>query len=131
MRRAGLALAASCALLATTDGAGAAYAVAALSAVAVLETMGETWHAVGGWCTSLGMAPPDARGSYLAVYALGFSVQEVLGTAAITAVVEHVGAPGILALGLIFALAGLGVGRLTATWVPDGVGQVDPAEAAA
>jgi MFS family permease len=105
--RAGVALAASCALFAVSAAVPGTAVVAVLVLAAVVLTAGELWHAAGAWGVSFGLAPEDARGRYLAVFSLGLATAEVIGPVLVASLVVASGAPGWLLLGVAFAAAGL------------------------
>jgi hypothetical protein len=58
-----------------------------LIAGTLLLTAGELWHSIGAWELSYKYAPEDRRTEYLSIFALGNSVQDVVGPPLITIVV--------------------------------------------
>lgn len=118
LRRCGLALFATCVLLALTPSLSPWWAVGLLLAVGVVECTAELWEAAGGWAVSLGMAPAHARGRYLGAWALGFSVHDIGGPAIMGYLVARGGPAGLVVLGGVLAAAGLLAGRAAAV-VPD------------
>lgn len=103
--RGGAALAAACLILAVAEGLSASAAMAALGIAALLFTVGEMWHVAGSWEISWLCAPEDARGSYLAVYALGIPLQEILGPLLFAAVVLPHDELGWIGLAVLFMIA--------------------------
>jgi hypothetical protein len=138
LRRSGLALLATCVLMALSSSLPAAPAVALLIVVGVVECAAELWEAAGGWAVSLGLAPAEVRGRYLGVWALGFGVHDIAGPVLMAFVVVHGGPVALVVLGAVVALAGVAAARI-ASGVPgeplpqrldavdDGVDHGDPA----
>lgn len=118
LRRAGLLLAAGCAVCATSRYAGPVVAAALLAAGVVLLALGEIAQAAGGWGLSFALAPPGRQGEYQGVFALGRGVQQFLGPGLVTALLVGVGAPGWLLLAALFGLTGLLCSRLAARAAP-------------
>jgi MFS family permease len=99
MLRAGVALAAFCAL-AAIDARIASPALAALVAVvsAVALTFGELWQSAGEWKISYDLADPAHRARYLSAFQLGSGAQQVAGPLIVTALVlPHAWGWGVLA----------------------------------
>jgi MFS family permease len=118
LRNSGLALAATCVLLALTPGLPVWPAVALLLVIGVVECAAELWEAAGGWAVSLGLAPAHARGRYLGVWALGFAVHDVGGPTIMAFVVSTAGRIGWLVLAVVVAFAGYAASRLADTGEP-------------
>jgi hypothetical protein len=128
LRRSGFALLATCAMLALVQGLPAAPAVALLVVIGVVECVAELEEASGGWAVSLRLSPDHARGRYLGVWALGFSVHEIAGPAVMGVVVARGGGVGIVAFGTVVAAAGVVASLLARHAVepaPQRVGPVD------
>ncbi|MFE5912158.1 MFS transporter [Streptomyces wedmorensis] len=106
-RRAGAAFLGSCALVPLAAGAPAGVAVAVLVAAVVVHTVGELWHAAGGFEVSYALAPPHATGQYLGVFGLGAGLAEAVGPALLIALCVGWGRPGWYLVGALFALTGL------------------------
>jgi MFS family permease len=119
MLRSGLALGVTCVLLALTPGLPAYAAVALLLVIGVVECAAEMWEAAGGWAVSLGLAPEAARGRYLGVWLLGFSVHDIGGPLVMAWVVVSAGRLGWLAVGAVCVVAGAAAARLSASAAGD------------
>jgi hypothetical protein len=115
LRHSGFALAATCLLLMLTPGLSPAPAVVLLLVIGVVECAAEIWEAAGGWAVSLGMGPEHARGRYLGVWALGYSVHDIGGPVIMALVVAKGGRYGLAILGAAVLAAGLLAGRLAAS----------------
>jgi len=103
VRYTGLVLAACCGVLLLAARVDAWAAAALLVAAIVLLTFGEIWQAIVGWELSYRYADPDQRVLYLSVFSLGGSAQQIIGPALLTSGVIRFGAPGWLALAVLFA----------------------------
>ena len=112
LRRCGFALLATSVLLALTQGLPAYAAVALLLVTGVVECVAELEEASGGWAVSLGLSPDHARGRYLGVWALGYSVHEIAGPGLMGLIVARGGGPGFVAFGAVMAVAGVVAARL-------------------
>ena len=114
LRKAGVALLMSCALVSMTGLLSAVAAVAVLVAATVAMTAGELWHMAGSWGLSFGLAPEDRQGEYLGAFAMGSRIYDAAGPALVTALTLGLGPPGwllygVLLLGLAAALAKVAV----------------------
>lgn len=116
LRRAGVALALACVLLAAAGELPAPAAAAFLVAAVVAQTVAELLQAAGGWELSYELAPEDRRGAYLSVFAAGTTVQQIVGPILLGAVVIATGPLGFLGLAVVFLVAGA-----AAEAVPKGV----------
>jgi MFS family permease len=105
LRRAGLALAGCCALVAVAGVLPRWSAAGALVLATVLLTLGELWQSGGAWAVSYEFAPAHARVRYLSVFGLGVTVQDVAGPAVLTAGVVAAGWPAWFGLAAVFLLA--------------------------
>lgn len=105
-RRAGLALAVCCGLIALAETTSPAVTVALALAATVALTLGEIYQSVGAWAVSYAMAPVESRGRYLSIYNLGATGAMILGPWLVTAVVLPAGYAGWLGLGLLLAVVG-------------------------
>jgi MFS family permease len=103
-RRAALALAGMCVLIAASHHGPVGLVVTALVGSAVLLTLGELWQSAGGWGLALSLAPDEARGRYLSLFNLGVSVTDICGVLLLTSVVLRFGSTGWLALGVLFVV---------------------------
>jgi len=104
--RAGVAIAAACALFAASGGVPLPGAVALLVAGAFVHVVGELWHSAAGWGISFGLAPEHAHGQYQGAYGMGFQVGAMLALVVVTTLAIGWGAPGWLVLGALFGLLG-------------------------
>ncbi|MFI7602162.1 MFS transporter [Actinoplanes sp. NPDC049681] len=105
-RRAGVVLAAGCAVCAISSGLGPAGGMIALVAGTVILSVGEIWQAGGGWGLAFELPPPGRQGEYQAVFGLGRGIAQFLGPALITTLVVGFGALGWLTLAALFLVTG-------------------------
>ncbi|MGC5331453.1 MFS transporter [Micromonospora sp. DT62] len=106
IRRGGLVLVLACALFAAARFGPREVSVAALVAGVVTLTLAELWIAAGSWTLSFELADPGAPGEYQGAFALGMSVESVLGPVLAVGVVTALGVPGwALLAGWFLALA--------------------------
>jgi MFS family permease len=105
-RRAGLLLAVACAAYGYAQGMPALPAVAMLLFGAVAQTIAELLSSAAGWALSYDLADQSAHGAYQGVFNSGFTAGVLLAPLVVTSTAIRFGAPGWLALGAIFALAG-------------------------
>ncbi|HET6353479.1 hypothetical protein [Streptomyces sp.] len=103
-RRAGVAFLISCSLISLSAGAPAWAAATLLITAAVVHTVGELWHAAGGFEVSFALAPKRATGQYLGVFGLGASLAEAIGPTLRIALCATWGRPGWYVVGALFAL---------------------------
>ena len=106
LRRSGLALAASCVLLALATGRPPGLAAALLVAGVAVLTVGELLQSAGGWELSYDLAPADAQGEYQAAYSMLNGVRDSVGPAVVIAALVAGGVGGWLALAAGFAAVG-------------------------
>jgi MFS family permease len=107
--QASLAFCASCALISLAAGAPTWAAVVLLISGVVIHTVGELWHAAGGFEVSFALAPDGATGQYLGLFGMGFGLSEAFGPALLIALCITWGRPGWYVVGAMFALTGLAV----------------------
>ncbi|QTD99706.1 MFS transporter [Streptomyces cyanogenus] len=81
------AVAASCAVFATTHDRGGWAALALLLAATALLTAGEIFQSAGSWGLGFELAPIGGRGGHLGAFSLGTALQDVVGPALVTFVV--------------------------------------------
>ncbi|MET9298412.1 MULTISPECIES: MFS transporter [Micromonospora] len=105
-RRAGVLLAAACALFAAGGGVPVAVAVPLLLAGALVHVVGELWHAAAGWGISFGLAPAHAHGQYQGAYGMGMQLGSMVAPVVVTTLAIGWGVPGWLVLGVVFLLLG-------------------------
>jgi MFS family permease len=105
-RRAGLLLAVACAAYGYAHGLTAPAAVALLLSGAVVQTIAEVLSSAAGWALSYDLADQSAHGAYQGIFNSGFTAGMLLAPLVITSTAIRFGAPGWLALGAVFALAG-------------------------
>ncbi|GAA4974824.1 MFS transporter [Actinoplanes utahensis] len=106
-RRAGAAFLVSCALIPLSGSLPGWAAALVLIGAAVVHTVGEMWHAAGGFEVSFALAPAEATGQYLGVFGLGAGLAEAAGPGLLIALCITWGFPGWYVLGALFALTGL------------------------
>ncbi|MCK1822117.1 MFS transporter [Streptomyces sp. XM83C] len=109
MRWAGLLLAVSCAVYAVSAGLSPVWAVAALTAGAVVQVLAEVLSAAGGWTLGYGLADARAHGVYQGVFGAGMSAGMMAGPALVTVTAIAHGSVGWAVLGVLFAGAGFAV----------------------
>jgi MFS family permease len=107
VRRAGFAFLFSCAVIALSADVTGWIAAATLLTAVVVHTVGELWHAAGGFELSFALAPPHAIGQYQGLFGMGLSAADFLGPAMVTALCIEWGQPGWFLLGAIFAGTGM------------------------
>lgn len=105
LRRACLALVASCAVFAAADQRAAAVVVVGATLAVVLLTVGENLHAVAGWELSYQMSTAPARTQYLSLFSLGTTAQMIVGPVLVTAVILPRGTIGWILLAVGFSVA--------------------------
>ncbi|WP_318201304.1 MFS transporter [Streptomyces sp. SCL15-4] len=118
MRRAGLSFALMCGTLIVASWTPSAPAAALMVASVVLHTLGEIWHASGGWGLQFALSPEAERGNYAAAYSLGPTAEGMVGPSLIAGAVVAAGPAGWTALGLLFLVAGLGAHAVARRAVP-------------
>ncbi|MFD9035275.1 MFS transporter [Streptomyces sp. NPDC059567] len=106
-RRSGVAFLVSCSLISLSAGPPTWAAVTLLMTAVVVHTIGELWHAAGGFEVSFALAPRHATGQYLGVFGLGAGLAETLGPGLLIALCITWGRPGWYVVGALFALTGL------------------------
>ena len=112
-RRAGLLLAVACATYGYAHGLPAPAAVAMLLFGAVAQTIAEILSSAGGWALSFDLADQAAHGVYQGTFNSGFAAGMLLAPLVVTNTAIRFGVPGWLALGAVFALAGVAFGPAT------------------
>ncbi|MEV0430864.1 MFS transporter [Micromonospora sp. NPDC050495] len=106
-RRAGVVIAAACALFAASGGLPVAVAVPLLLGGALVHVVGELWHAAAGWGISFGLAPAHAQGQYQGAYGMGMQLGSMVAPVVVTTLAIGWGVPGWLLLGGLFLVLGL------------------------
>ncbi len=137
LRRAGRLLACSGAVLAVAGlcfaaagGTGGWVAVTWLAAAVLALSLGEVMATSACWDLSITLAPPAARGRYLAVFNLGLSAERVLGPIAVTGLLLTAGTTGWLTAAAVFLLAGLSGERVAVAAGTEAEGRAEtPVEA--
>ncbi|MGV9310081.1 MULTISPECIES: MFS transporter [unclassified Nonomuraea] len=107
MRRAGTTFLISCTMIALAAGMPPWAAAAMLLAGVVVHTVGELWHAAGGFELSFALAPPHAIGQYQGLFSMGMGGSEFVGPALVTALCIEWGQGGWVVLGIALAAVGL------------------------
>lgn len=105
-RRAGLLLAAACAVLALSDVTSGPVTVALLILAALAHVLGEMLQSAGGWGISFELAPESGQGQYQGAYAMGGQLGDLIAPLVLTVVAVSWGWPGWLLTGAVFLLAG-------------------------
>ncbi|MFC8513885.1 MFS transporter [Streptomyces sp. NPDC057257] len=105
-RRSGVAFLASCSLISLSAGLPAWAAATLLLTAVVVHTIGELWHAAGGFEVSYALAPENATGQYLGVFGLGAGLAEAIGPSLLIALCITWGRPGWYAVGTLFLVTG-------------------------
>ncbi|MEU4876735.1 MFS transporter [Streptomyces sp. NPDC021608] len=100
---------ASCLAIAVSAGVPALVGAGALVASVVLLSLSEVWSSAAGWKLRYELAPARAQGTWGGVFALGSSVNLVVGPAVVTLVVERYEATGWAALAAGFFLVAAAV----------------------
>lgn len=116
-RRAGMLLAAGCAVCALSQGQQARGAVPILVLGAAALALGEIMQSAGAWGLSFELPPSGRQAEYQSVFALGRAVQQFVGPALVTSVLIGGGRVGWLLLALMFVVLGVLCVRLvTGRW---------------
>ena len=97
--QAGVALFLCCAVVAATGAIGAFWASVLSVVVICLLTAAELTQSAAAWQVSFALAAEERRGSYLAAFSLGESVQAIIGPVLFTGLVVAAGWRGWLAVG--------------------------------
>jgi MFS family permease len=106
-RRGAVVVAASCVLFALTAG-GSPWLVSALVLVAAtVHVMGELWLSSAAFAVVFDLAADWAQGQYQGVYQTGRQIGNMAAPPLLTALVIGLGMPGWIALGAVFATAGV------------------------
>lgn len=114
LRGTGLVLGLSCVLFATASFAATPLALLLLLAGAVAHVRGEMVHAAAAWVVSYELAPREATGQYLGLFATGTATAQQIAPAALILLTIHLGASGWMVLAAVFVLAGVGMAALVA-----------------
>lgn len=112
---AGVTLAVSCLLFATTNGRAGTVVIAILFAAVAVHTLGELFFVGGGYGLSVGMTKEDAHGEYQGMFGVGEGAAMMLAPGLLTALLAGWGAPGFLVLGGLLLAAGAGL-LATSRW---------------
>ncbi|GAA4303809.1 MFS transporter [Streptomyces venetus] len=108
-RRAGFAFFAACALFSLLAGVPAWLVMPLLLTGVVVHTIGELWHAAGGFEVSFALAPRHAVGQYQGLFGMGLGLGVAIGPALLITLCVDWGAPGWWIVGALFAVTGLAV----------------------
>ncbi|MFD7611851.1 MFS transporter [Streptomyces sp. NPDC059828] len=116
VRRSGLIMFASCAVMALSGAALPVWVVVAvLGAGAVLHLAGEMLHSAGSWQISFDLAPAGRTGEYQGFFGTGLTVARTAGPLVLSVLLVGWGVSGWLLLGGLFVAASLGLG-LVVRW---------------
>jgi len=105
-RRAGVLLAACCALFALATGQPTWLTVALLLLGAILHVLGEMLQSSGQWALSFGLAPEHAQGQYQGLFAMSAQLGIMITPALATLLFTHLGSAGWLVFAGLFLVAG-------------------------
>ena len=72
-----------------------------------MQTLAEVLCSAAGWALSYDLADPDAPGAYQGVFTSGFALAGMLAPLIVTSTALRFGFAGWVALGALFAAAGL------------------------
>jgi MFS family permease len=111
---AGVALAASCVLVAATDGLTGAVGVTVLVAAAALHLAGELGYVSANWGLSVALMDERARGVYQGIRQSTTATVQMFAPAAFTIALSALGAAGWLVIAAVFVCAAAPVPALTA-----------------
>ncbi|MBF6302611.1 MFS transporter [Nocardia amamiensis] len=106
-RRAGFAFLGAAVLISLLVDAPVWLAVALLPIGVIIHTIGEIYHAAGGFELSFALAPRNAVGQYQGMFGMGLGYGITLGPALLITLCIGWGVPGWWIVGAVFALAGL------------------------
>lgn len=106
-RRGALVVAASCIIFAATSGQPSWLVAALVATAAVVHVLGELWLSSATWAVVYELAPEWAQGQYQGAYLTGRQIGNMASPPLLVALVIGVGPVGWLAVGAIFAAAGL------------------------
>ncbi|WNI20505.1 MFS transporter [Streptomyces sp. ITFR-16] len=95
-------LAVACGVTALTGSMPTWAAACVLLGVAVLFTFGEIWGEAARWGLRYELAPANAQGQYLGVFATGDAFALIAGPALVTTVPDRLGGPGWALIGALF-----------------------------
>src|SRR5262249_11362677 len=112
-RRAGFTFLVSCLVLAQSGHKPQWIAIALLLGGVAIHTVGELWHAAGGFEVSFSLAPAHAVGQYQGVFGMGQGLGDACAPAVLTALCIGLGVSGWCITGALFALTGLAVPIVT------------------
>jgi MFS family permease len=96
----------ACALFAAAPVVPVPLAMLLLAAGVAVLTVGDLWTSVAAWSLSYELADDRVPGQYQGAFALGMSVETVVGPLLATGLVLGLGTPGWLTAGLLSALLG-------------------------
>jgi MFS family permease len=105
-RRAGWALAASCAVFALAEGQPAWLACVILLAGTLVHVVGEMLYGAGTWSLSYGLAPESAQGRYQGLFGMSTQLGTTVAPFAVTALLTAFNAAGLLVWCVVFLIAG-------------------------
>src|SRR5215470_11280816 len=106
-RRAGFAFLVSCGVISLMAYVSTWLAVTLLLIAVVIHTVGEMWHAAGGFELSFALAPPHAVGQYQGLFGMGLGLGVTVGPALVIGLCIGWGTQGWWVVGTVLALTGL------------------------
>lgn len=107
MRRAGVIFLFSCSAIGFATGLPGWAALLVLIAAVCLHTFGELWHQAGTFALSFGLPPAHAQGQYEGLLGIGTGIGSAVAPALFLGPILGLGRPGLIGLGVYFALVGL------------------------
>lgn len=107
MRRAGLLLAACCAIFALASGQPAWLAAVILIVGALVHVIGEMLHSAGSWSLGYGLAPDHAQGQYQGLFGMSTQAGSMVTPLAVTTLIIGFGWIGWLVFAVAMLAAGL------------------------
>ncbi len=111
-RRAGLAIAAGCVMLAPSAAVPTLIAVGLMAVASLLLSIGEVLQSAGAWGMSYALAPQAAQAEYLGAFTMSLAGEAILAPAAGTALALRYGGVGWLGMGAVVLIAALTVGAV-------------------
>jgi MFS transporter len=107
MRRSGVMFFLACVVVSWANGVPSWAAAGLLLAGVAVHSIGELWHAAGGFELSNVLAPRHATGQYLGVFGIGMGLAESIGPILLTSLCIAWGRPGWYVVGALLIGAGV------------------------
>ncbi|MGK5550583.1 MFS transporter [Actinomadura kijaniata] len=106
-RRAGLVFLFSCLTIGLAADLPGWAALMVLTVGVCVHTYGELWHMAGSFALNFGLPPAHAQGQYQGFLGIGTGVGDALAPLLFLSLILGLGRPGLLGIGVFFALTGL------------------------